>query len=402
MSLPSGNYFGQLFEGSQVVALRELAEKESKQSEAAQSGGFKNTEVCVEYDIVNEYKECIATITEEHGNPFDCIKFKDEDKKICSKYETTTPGQAAGQALYNALGSPIHSIVSAEDIRALVSALVNSALNKLVGLVNGKPNRGGILAIKPSTIGTPVGSSDDGACKGKAGDALVSCLKVAACGNLSAKEKTDCLKNWSGVSCTNTRIEGNVSGTVGLDGTIGSTETGGGEANLGGPLNAGITFPGKTCTAVFTNASSTTTDDCSEENCNGGSAGLCNCKCRDNLTEADFCFYGDLLAAQDEVEAEWLANPSLDVGLVGKGICPNDICVQDGDKYAAAVIAKIKAKGLNAAPSGDEVQISGSGSCNLVATGKAGSIGVPRAENFKIVSSLHTIQKRFKAVCPAP
>ncbi|MBI4087648.1 MAG: hypothetical protein HY434_02350 [Candidatus Liptonbacteria bacterium] len=183
--LPSGNYFGSLFETTQQIEAERLAKKEAAKSSAESSGGFLATKVCVKFgpsprqscvDSVTENADLVARETGESPN-YDfsrCISLS--DRPSCEEDKDTTPGQVAGDAVAGAIGAPLHNIVNAQDVVGLVSAFVNSTLNRLVlagvrGLAelntrdrvsgNEPPPPGEVTPQNPSEV--PPGESGPGA-----------------------------------------------------------------------------------------------------------------------------------------------------------------------------------------------------------------------------------------------
>jgi len=151
---PDGNYFGSLFETAQIVDAQARAAKEAALAEGQSGKGFESNKTCVKSHTEPDPNNVTLDIT------------------VCDQYEITTPGSAAAGALDTAIGAPLHRIVNAQDIAALVNALVNSALTRLVqtgtkgisGLLNSSGSGGGSLS---ST------------CDGLTGQALSDCRSSA-------------------------------------------------------------------------------------------------------------------------------------------------------------------------------------------------------------------------------
>lgn len=151
---PGGNYFGSLFETAQIVDARARAAKEAALAEGQSGKGFESNKTCVKSHTEPDPNNVTLDIT------------------VCDQYEITTPGSAAAGALDTAIGAPLHRIVNAQDIVALVNALVNSALSRLIqagtkgisGLLNSSGSGGGSLS---------------GTCNGLTGQALTDCRSSA-------------------------------------------------------------------------------------------------------------------------------------------------------------------------------------------------------------------------------
>jgi len=140
---------------------------------------------------------------------------------------------------------------------------------------------------------------------------------------------------------------------------------------------------------------------CATENCSAG----CYCKGHDGITADNFCFLGDVVAAQDAVQADYDSNKP-GTGLGGTGV------VVDPDVYKAAVAAKLTAKGLSVNV-GEEICITGSCSKPVCSAGSDASCPRPRAagtcidttsrkECTKIESSAGAVRKWIpNGICPA-
>lgn len=407
MIRPENNYYGSFIEVNRKIAQLKESEEEAKKSETESGSGFSPTKLCVEFYYYCEKDETIvgASKSELQGLcPDNSIK------RACFKELTTTPGQAIGQTLYDSLGAPLHRIVNADDLSALVSALLNSALNRLVKLVDGKRNNTGVLGISPSSIGTPSGDSYPG-CENLSGDALNQCMRNLACASLTGEQKNKCLASWVTAECNPYTTTGNFSGNItvpgGSDSGGGDDSGGGGEyqeqvagtndsSNMGGTLS----YSGVRCILNTSGGSTTNPAECAGENCNGGSPGPCNCRCRDGLTDSNFCFLNPLLSAKDEVVGDWLGNPGIDVGLSSTG-CDGGVCVVDKAKFASALGVKLSDEGLTVSLAGDEFEVRGACATGISTCGLAGCITSPRSENIALVSSGNTIRSVniARAVC---
>ncbi len=135
-ALPAGNYYGAIFEASNVVDAKAQRAQASANSEAQAAQGFLSTKICNDGSKPKKFNQPVP----DPDHPGDFIV---ENKEKCPGGETpfvTTPGGALGHTLYSALGSPIQHIVNVQDFVALVSAMVDTALNRLI--------REGIAAVK--------------------------------------------------------------------------------------------------------------------------------------------------------------------------------------------------------------------------------------------------------------
>lgn len=161
---PKNNFFGSIIEISDIVARKSDTAQETKKAEGQANKGFLPTRICTApkiytkdqalqlYGVVTDKttaKDFASTIGEDFIS-FDDKTFK---TKTCppDKWQTTTPGEAVGHTVATALDSPLHRIVNAEDITALIAALINSFLNKLV--------IGGDRGITGTSVGATSGAT---------------------------------------------------------------------------------------------------------------------------------------------------------------------------------------------------------------------------------------------------
>lgn len=136
---PQNNLFGAMIISSDIVTREAAKAQEAERTKALAWSGFPGTKQCVKFREesfpIGEFDLDILRQDEDFVRAGSCSQttctavFCDDDDG--RGYRVTTPGEAIGSQLDQALGSPIHRIVNAEDIIALVSALVNSGLNKL-------------------------------------------------------------------------------------------------------------------------------------------------------------------------------------------------------------------------------------------------------------------------------
>jgi len=143
---PKNNLWGSLIIANDIIAQKAAQKKEAQKNDAQASKGFLSMKRCVkgqsipcEFNNADERDLC-----DEQYLPLAYVKpfyktYEDGSGtawySICDKdgWENTTPGALLGDITSYAVGnSPIARIVNAQDIAALVSALVNSGLNKLI------------------------------------------------------------------------------------------------------------------------------------------------------------------------------------------------------------------------------------------------------------------------------
>lgn len=186
---PQGTYFGAYMDLSDKISQEQEKKAEETKQEVSTGGGFLNMKQCknrnvatgadaAQFATVAEAKsslgDAFVSATCPAGGP--CTEVVAcEASGTESGWETTTPGQIAGQAVKDSLGkSPIDRIVNANDITGLVSALVNAALTKIVNL--GQDGLAGLtnkeLERKDGSVADAcAGSEDPEKCKEEIGGA---------------------------------------------------------------------------------------------------------------------------------------------------------------------------------------------------------------------------------------
>lgn len=145
-----------------------------------------------------------------------------------------TPGTAVAQTLYTALDSPLQRIVNAQDLIGLVSALVDSALNRMIKAGADGLNKlftdnevNGSQPYTPGTYGL------NNLCDGLTGAALTSCLQnsTAAYGIENGSTSTSPIDSCNGLT-------GQAFTTCVTNSGLGANATGTGQ----GPVNQPPTF----------------------------------------------------------------------------------------------------------------------------------------------------------------
>jgi hypothetical protein len=139
---PNGNFFGQLIISRDIVLEEAAKEKESQKSSAESGRGFLPTKVCVKQKIVDIDPKIALTMPSVPGVQIRCGPIDEPGFALpkgacvsitCEQYEDKTPGTLVADIVGQSLPmGPIGRIVNAQDITALVSALVNSGLMKLI------------------------------------------------------------------------------------------------------------------------------------------------------------------------------------------------------------------------------------------------------------------------------
>mgnify|MGYP001580898485 CR=1 FL=1 len=184
---PENNLIGSLIETADRVAIeREKAERDALLK--ATGEGFKPTENCLREDFIYGWK----TYPGKDGNLTSRKWEAVPGTKHCIEYNVTTPGTVLGQATYNAIGAPLQRIVNAQDLVNLFSALVNSALNKMI-----TAGKKGLAGLKQDAQAKNLVD----ACSQMSGQARTECVKSAReiaasanreCENLPPEEREEC------------------------------------------------------------------------------------------------------------------------------------------------------------------------------------------------------------------
>jgi len=207
---PSNNFLGAYFQASDMMMIEKAEKTQAKESEAKSSSGFLGTKMCVKWEYrtsANSNVNVTASTCPASGlNPDGTLcttrsitgsMTAPKQEKICVEEKTTTPGDMVAKALGDIPGAPLQRIVNAQDITALVNALVNAAMSKLVSSAK---NIGADSDGDPGVLGIS-GSSGDGSsygpfCAGLAGSTYSECVKGVqqTCTQLPPEETDNCLK----------------------------------------------------------------------------------------------------------------------------------------------------------------------------------------------------------------
>lgn len=139
---PQNNLWGSLIIANDIIIQKGSEKKESEKTDAQASKGFLSMKKCVKEKKWSVEKEIGMVMPQLPDTKIRCGPVDEPGLSIaanaclvtkCEQYENTTPGGLAADITSQAIGnSPISRIVNAQDIAALVSALVNSGLNKLI------------------------------------------------------------------------------------------------------------------------------------------------------------------------------------------------------------------------------------------------------------------------------
>lgn len=185
---PQNNLFGVIALTGDLVAKKASEAEKAAQNEATASGGYKSQKLPSNWKTVNEYRDCMAREgLDSCDDACPCAGLADVDVRVPVDYKTTTPGKTVGDIVHETLPSPIARIVNAEDITALTSALINSALNKLLKI----GSKG--LARLPAT--PPETRSGGSICAGFTGGQRRDCERAErnACNGLTGDDYLECV-----------------------------------------------------------------------------------------------------------------------------------------------------------------------------------------------------------------
>jgi len=154
---PKNNPWGAVLLTQQLALRAASKEEESKTNEGISGGGFLSTKTCVSPQTVPvrgtsqadsncdpSQQSCAGTagpteselksIPDYVPGSARCSGGACTSYQICAPngWQVTTPGNTVANVTNQAITSPIPNIIGAEDIGAIISALIDSALNKLL------------------------------------------------------------------------------------------------------------------------------------------------------------------------------------------------------------------------------------------------------------------------------
>lgn len=187
--LPDGNYFGSLIKGSILISQAAKTEKEAEKANAQSNQGFKGFKTCKNPKLREGFTQDAETEVKKDpdyiAGSWHCdsqggcrAKFCEKNSDGTGNWEESTPGGVAASALYESLNAPLNQIISAQDFEALIAAIVNSAISKLMNSLSKDSNSGG-LANLDTRAETATGNSTD-PCTGLTGKELDDCLASSA------------------------------------------------------------------------------------------------------------------------------------------------------------------------------------------------------------------------------
>lgn len=139
----SNNFYGSYIDLYDESLAQGEAKKDAASKEVSSASGYKSKKDCTDpvyisgnvLELLNASPDDVLSYDEStcDANGY-CQKIKVCNPENPNAWQNSTPGTVVASAVNDAVGgSPIQRIVNANDFTALISALVNSALNKLIG-----------------------------------------------------------------------------------------------------------------------------------------------------------------------------------------------------------------------------------------------------------------------------
>lgn len=172
---PQGTFMGSYLHMSDSIAMEQSRKEEEKKQEALAGNGNLDLKGCATEPIVYYLPDDVGSSAPVTMEDLEASFGKENiisaqcDSNGCSLAEiceadivTKTPAQIASKATTDAISkSPIDRIVNANDVAGLVSALVNAAMTKLVGL-----GREGLAGLTTEKLSQTVDGSPEAVCEG--------------------------------------------------------------------------------------------------------------------------------------------------------------------------------------------------------------------------------------------
>ncbi|MFH0890811.1 MAG: hypothetical protein V1856_02140, partial [Candidatus Liptonbacteria bacterium] len=150
---PQNNFYGAYFQASDIMMMEQAEKREAAKSEAEAGSGFPGTKLCTRWEYRRE--PCPPGGRNPDGSL--CSSAVGTlGTKVCAEEKTTTPGDMVAETLAGLPNAPLQRIVNAQDITALINALVNAAFSKLLSAAknigansDGDP---GVLGLNASAL----------------------------------------------------------------------------------------------------------------------------------------------------------------------------------------------------------------------------------------------------------
>jgi hypothetical protein len=195
---PENDFYGQILILNDLLIEKAAQEKEAQKSDVESSKGFLSQKVCVKKKITSVPKQIGLTMPALPDTQIRCGPIDEPGLSVtaeacaiitCEQYENKTPGALIGDITSEAIGnSPISRIVNAQDVAALVSALINSGLMKLMKSAQG------LLSSSLTGGGSGSGGSAGGASGSSQGLVTDPCYGYTP----GTQEYDECLNTTSG------------------------------------------------------------------------------------------------------------------------------------------------------------------------------------------------------------
>jgi len=348
---PSNNLIGSIIQVKMLSDQATQKKGQATQNDTESGSSYLSSQVCVRYGDKTVDSEGFYV------------------RGPCLEWKNTTPGEQLANAVKDSGAAPLLEIVNADDFAALINALINAALSKLVKLGTGSVSKGllGLNMAKQSTASS-------------------------TCEGLTGTDLSNCQAGWQPVTCTQHPINVPVTTNVSVTGG-GQTYTGTGTGNVSLPNGADCT--GGTDLSEPSPGGSGgggSVDKCKVEHCGAGWW----CRQQDGLNPGQFCSYGLVQTAVGEAKAaSGPAGGCNSAGLKNDASCGWLWCVCDQGAFKSFLLAHI----AGSVDRGDEIGVATT--CdNPVCTPSDGCPAnagqcLPtgaREERFKCVTSFLAIQ----------
>ena len=180
---PQNNIFGSIIQMNDAMIAESQTAQKSAENEAVSGGGFQSQKDCSKPIVYSEPEQIggissIADARAAMGSSFVSAECPGGGKP-CTKvvscdsggWSNTTPGGLIANATDQISESPVGRVVNANDITALVSAIANSVLNKLMTSA-----KKGLADMTTADLNKP--SDPNANCNGLTGEDLAACEKL--------------------------------------------------------------------------------------------------------------------------------------------------------------------------------------------------------------------------------
>jgi hypothetical protein len=274
------------------------------------------------------------------------------------------------------MGAPLHRIVNADDLVALINALINAGLTKLIEL--GK----------------------SGITKGLAGVQLKD-PKVDQCAGLQGKDLENCQNNWKDPKCS--QVNQNVNVNINNVNISGNANV----SNASGTSSGGFSGSGSGQGTISAQRA-TCTDGGPDTGDPGGTGSTrCgvkfqppNCKCQPNINETSYTTWSIV----DQAELDLWASCSPAIGLdcaapgFGRGTLTGGSSLAGATQYMDALVVKVNAAGGGSITADYRVFPNGEPILQ-VKVPAGGPIGTPQIEYYDVITSRGEVWMGVKVIC---